>query len=174
MSDRELIVDSDDTYSDTPNVIFVHPEHLDTLRYTQPNSFSGATIRNCPVSKIKTSIIMGMYSSLKQNAKVEIVVYQPIEVMQEYDARTIEAYAKLAGFDDIKTSTVPYVDPASQKQLETLCVSFVKPKKRVVYDNENILSGNVSVASEKEIVSGSNSNTDSGSKNNRSSYRRRK
>lgn len=170
-----LLIDTEDTRdslkSDT--TFYLHPSQLNMLKTISNDQFSSVTIRNTPLDEITPNSLLNIFSKVNTFGKVEIIVYQPLEVMQEIDAKQIEACALLVGFIDTKITDFSYVDK-NNKKINTLCVSFVKPKKRVVYDNDNILSGNVSVASEKEVVSGSNSNTDSGSKNNRSSYRRRK
>ena len=49
--------------------------------------------------------------------------------MQPYEARMIEANAKLAGFTNIQTSTGTFFNEFSNKDDETLVVSFVKPEK---------------------------------------------
>ena len=49
-------------------------------------------------------------------------------VMQEYDAKQVEANAKLAGFTDFVTTACDFTD-ASGKTLKTLMVSCVKPVK---------------------------------------------
>ena len=118
----ELIVDQfdDDVYKD-PGVFYCSPDHLDAIKHIEKNSFTAATIRNCHVTKLTNTIMLGLFYAMKPEARVEITLFQPIEVMQEYDA------AKLAGFDEIRINEADYIDPDSQKQLETLAVSFIKP-----------------------------------------------
>jgi hypothetical protein len=124
----ELIVDQfdDDVYKD-PGVFYCSPDHLDAIKHIEKNSFTAATIRNCHVTKLTNTIMLGLFYAMKPEARVEITLFQPIEVMQEYDAKQIEAVAKLAGFDEIRINEADYIDPDSQKQLETLAVSFIKP-----------------------------------------------
>ena len=57
------------------------------------------------------------------NDKVlEIIVDQPIYVMQELDAGEIEANCKLAGFDDISTESYSFVENynGKEKKIQTL------------------------------------------------------
>ena len=124
----ELIVDQldDEVYKD-PGVFYCSPDHLDAIKHVEKNTFTAATIRNCPVTKLTNTIMLGIFYALKPEARVEITIFQPIEIMQEYDAKHIEAIAKLAGFDEIRINEADYIDPDSQKQLETLAVSFIKP-----------------------------------------------
>jgi len=49
--------------------------------------------------------------------------------MQEYDAKQIEAHAKLAGFDNFETNSEELTDTKTQKKYKTLVVTFEKPVK---------------------------------------------
>ena len=74
---------------------------------------------------------MGILSSLKPNGTVSVLICEPIAVMQPYEARMIEANAKLAGFTDIQTSPDTFFNEFSNQEDETLCVTFRKPEKPV-------------------------------------------
>jgi len=124
---NQLIIDSEDTYKDIENIFYVHPSHLNMLKSISNNQFTSVSIKNSSVDDISAYALMNLFGKLKTGAKVEMIIYQPISVMQEYDAKQIEAVAKLAGFDEIRINEADYIDPDSQKQLETLAVSFMKP-----------------------------------------------
>ena len=49
--------------------------------------------------------------------------------MQEYDAKQIEANAKLAGFTNFETNSFDFVDSKTDKKFKTLAVTFQKPIK---------------------------------------------
>ena len=51
--------------------------------------------------------------------------------MQTYEARMIEANAKLAGFIDIQTSPATFFNEFSNQNDETLCVTFTKPERPI-------------------------------------------
>ena len=51
--------------------------------------------------------------------------------MQPYEAKMIEANAKLAGFVDIQTSPATFFNEFSNQDDETLVVTFTKPEKPV-------------------------------------------
>ncbi len=51
--------------------------------------------------------------------------------MQPYEARMVEVKAKLAGFTDIKTVKGKFFNEFSQKDDETLCITFIKPEKPI-------------------------------------------
>ena len=80
---------------------------------------------------IRPSALLGILSSLKPNGRVSVTLCEPIAVMQPYEARMIEANAKLAGFTDIKTSPGKFFNKFSNQEDETLCVTFTKPEKPV-------------------------------------------
>jgi hypothetical protein len=63
---------------------------------------------------------------LKNKSKVEIVINQPIEVMQELDAKQIISNVELCGFSNIKTSDIKISDEKSKKKYDSLVVSFIK------------------------------------------------
>ena len=124
----ELIVDQfDEELYKEQGVFYCSPDHLEAINHIEKNTFTAYTIRNCPVTKLPNTIMLGLFYALKPEAPVEITIFQPIEIMQEYDAKHIEDIAKLAGFDEIIINEADFIDPDSQKQLEILAISFIKP-----------------------------------------------
>ena len=75
-----------------------------------------------------------------------MIIYQLISIMQEYDAKEIEANALYAGFIDIKINDITYVDK-NQKKIDTLIVSFVKPEKKLPLKNNNEVNNDITVSS---------------------------
>ena len=74
-----------------------------------------------------------------------------------YDENQIEANALFAGFSDVKINEITYVDSKTQRKMETLSVTFIKPERKIPEEynnnknnnnnnNENIVSGNSSVS----------------------------
>ena len=127
---NELIIDSEDTYGGLDNIFYVHPSHLNTIKSLQNNQFTSVTIKNTPVDDITPFFLLNLFTKMKVGATAEIIIYEPVSVMQVYDARQVEANAKLAGFADIKVNERNYVDSVSQKKSDTLAVTFVRPQKR--------------------------------------------
>ena len=109
MEDYELAIDSEDTYLDQPNVFYIHPGRLSTVRCVANNQFSSATIKNSPVNSLTSLNLVAVLEKMKQNAPLEVYIDQPITVMQEYDAKQVEANLKLAGFDEISINSGDYV-----------------------------------------------------------------
>ena len=96
-----------------------------------PEKFDSCEIRNVNVDDIRPSALLGILSSLKQNGRVTVTLCEPIAVMQPYEARMVEANAKLAGFTDIQTYDGTFFNKFSNKEDDTLCISFVKPEKPI-------------------------------------------
>ena len=96
-----------------------------------PEKFDSVDIRNVDVDDIRPSALLGILSSLRPNGTASVLICEPIAVMQPYEAKMIEANAKLAGFTDIQTNPATFFNEFSNKEEETLCVSFTKPEKSI-------------------------------------------
>ena len=73
--------------------------------------------------------LSNLYTTLQSGAEVSIVISQPVAVMQEYDAKQVEANAKLAGFTDISTNSTSYTDPKSKREIDTLEIVLTKTER---------------------------------------------
>lgn len=143
MEDYELVIDSEDSYLEEEGIFYIHPGRLLTLRCVANNQFTACTIKNAPVASLTSLGLVAVLEKLKQNAKVEIYIDQPISVMQEYDAKQVEANLKLAGFDNIKIADGDYLKAG--KKVNTLVVSCIKPVK-----NPNTVEVNVTISKKKK------------------------
>ena len=121
----DLIVDKEDKY-DNQEILFMFPNHLSNLSCVSPNILKSATFKNCPVDVINPYNLTNLFSALKNKSKVEIIINQPIEVMQELDAKQIISNVELCGFSNIKTSDIKISDENSKKKYNSLVVSFIK------------------------------------------------
>lgn len=122
-----LVVDSQDTYLNEAGVFYFHPQRLPLVRFLENESFESATFRNSPVDNLTSLNLSYVLKKLKPNSVVDVIINQPISVMQEYDAKQVEANAKLAGFTSFQIKDYEYkVDNKKQK---TLLVSFERPAK---------------------------------------------
>jgi hypothetical protein len=77
-----------------------------------------------------------MFGTMKVGAVVEITIFQPLTVLQMFDAKTIEANAIFAGFDNVKISETTYIDDKTQRSQETLQVTFIKPASKGLTQQE--------------------------------------
>ena len=128
MSFTELVVDNIEPEEE--DVMYLRPSKLNTSVYLASNIFDQATIRNCPVEKITSSGLAGIFSSLKPLAKINITVFQPIAVMVFYDSKQIEANLKLAGFENIEISDVNIKDQKTGQIIQTQSIEAQKPESK--------------------------------------------
>ena len=128
MSFAELVVDNIEPEED--DAMYLRPSKLNTSVYLASNIFDQATIRNCPVEKITSSGLAGIFSSLKPLAKINITVFQPIAVMVFYDSKQIEANLKLAGFENIEISDVNIKDQKTGQIIQTQSIEAQKPESK--------------------------------------------
>lgn len=125
MSFAEIIVDTIEPKGD--NIMYLLPSKLSTSKYLSHNTFDQATIKNTSVEKITSAGLIGILSSLKPQAKINILVHQPIAVMLSYDAKQIEANLKLAGFENIQISDINIKDEKTGKTIQTQSIEGSKP-----------------------------------------------
>ena len=138
MSYAELLVDTIEPEGE--DIMYLLPSKLSSSRYLASNAFDQATIKNCPVEKITSGGLIGIFASLKPLAKINIIVYQPIAVMLAYDSKQIEANLKLAGFEDIKINDINIKDDKTGKMIQTQSIEATKPEsKRNVNINIQVL-----------------------------------
>ena len=113
------------------NTFYLLPSEMSKSGLLNPERFDSVDIRNVDVDDIRPSALLGILSSLMPNGTVSVLICEPIAVMQPYEAKMIEANAKLAGFVDIQTSPATFFNEFSNSEDETLCVTFTKPEKAV-------------------------------------------
>lgn len=128
MSFAELVVDTEVPKEE--DVMHILPSKLKSSKYLASNIFDLATIRNCPVEKITSGGLTGIFSSLKPLAKINVIVFQPIAVMLFYDSKQIEANLKLAGFENIQTSDITIKDEKTGKMIQTQSIEATKPESK--------------------------------------------
>ena len=130
-SERTLYIDTKDLHLEDENAFTIHPSKLNFLAGFQKEFFDRAFILNTPSGSISSLGLFYIAQTLKQNGELEILVDQPISVMQSLDASEIEANAKLAGFADImKTPFEKFVrDGDRDVKITSVKVSMVKPEK---------------------------------------------
>ena len=123
-----MVIDSKVNKRDE-GIFYLLPSEMSKSGLLNPEKFDSCEIRNVEVDDIRPSALLGILSSLKPNGTVSVLICEPIAVMQPYEARMIEANAKLAGFTDIRTSPATFFNEFSNQDDETLIVTFTKPEK---------------------------------------------
>lgn len=101
-SEKILIVDGMDQHLDQKNSMLIHPKKLNLVNTLEKNSFDQVIIKNTVVDDLTPLSFFNLSLALKDIGSLEVIVYQPISVLQEVDANEIEAKARLGGFTDIK------------------------------------------------------------------------
>ena len=112
-------------------IFYLLPSEMSKSGLLNPEKFDSCEIRNVNVEDIRPSALLGILSSLKPNGRVSVTICEPVAVLQPYGAKMIEANARLAGFTDIKTSPSTFFNEFSNKNDETLCVTFTKPERPI-------------------------------------------
>ena len=125
-----MVIDSKVNKRDE-GIFYLLPSEMSKSGLLNPEKFDSCEIRNVDVDDIRPSALLGILSALKPNGTVSILICEPIAVMQPYEARMIEANAKLAGFTDIQTSPATFLNEFSNQEDETLCVTFTKPERPI-------------------------------------------
>ncbi len=146
-----LVVDTKQSQAqiEDNDVFVVHPSKLNFLGNVGKETFDAGFIQNSPSSDIKTLGLFFLVKILKPNAKLEVIVDQPISVMQGLDASEIEANAKLAGFVDIEQGPCDHtvLDGDKEVTIQTIILTMIRPeslKKNVNIEVETVV--------EKEVI----------------------
>ena len=103
MSKRVLYVDPKDNHNNEDNCLVIHPSHLNMADTFESNTFDKIYINNTKTELLRAKGFFNLAKCLKSKGILEIIVDQPIAVMQNLDAGEIEANAKLGGFIDINS-----------------------------------------------------------------------
>ena len=128
MSLNELIIDTIEP--EEKDAMHIHPSRFNTAKYLSKNIFDRAIIRHSTVDQITSNGLSSIYSCLKPEGKIIIIVHQPIGIMVFYDTKQIEANLKLAGFENIKISDINYEDEISKHEIQTQEIEAEKPESK--------------------------------------------
>ena len=126
--EKTLYVDAIDNHADEENCISIHPSHLNFVNAFDKGAFNKILIKNSPSEFLKAKGLFYIYRTLVDGGVCEIIVDQPIYVMQELDAGEIEANCKLAGFDDVSIQSHSFIENVNgnEKKVQTLKLTMVK------------------------------------------------
>ena len=128
MEERTLYVDSINNHSNEENCISIHPSHLNYIDAFDKEAFNKIIIKNSPLKYLKAKGLFNINRALKSGGICEIIVDQPIMIMQDLDANEIEANCKLAGFNDINTENYSSIENINgiENRIQTLKLVMVK------------------------------------------------
>jgi hypothetical protein len=137
MSDENLIlvIDGEGDYSDNDNIFNLHPDRLVMSKCLASNTFKSCIIKNSATENLTALNLSYVLKSVQPKSICDIFVFQPISVMQEFDAKQIEANAKLAGFTDFQSRMVEIKD--GEKSYRTIRIRCLRPEsKRQIEEKE--------------------------------------
>jgi hypothetical protein len=75
---------------------------------------------------------------MKYQSRIEILVSQPMSVMQALDSKQIEAHCEHVGFENISTEDAVYKDEKNGKEYPTVAVVCFKPNRSGEIDVKKI------------------------------------
>ncbi len=126
-NESELIVGNEPINGD--NIMYILPDNLQSVKFMESNVFDTAIIKDCKVSLITSLSLSYIFRAMKPEGRVEIVISQPVSVLQSLDSKQIEANAEHVGFENISIEDTIYADDKNGRQYPTLSVKFYKPSK---------------------------------------------
>ena len=112
-----LYVDGLDAHEKEKNAMVITPNHLNLADAFQKEVFDKIIVLNSKSDLLTGKAFFNLWRVLKQGGVCEVVVDQPIAVMQQLDAGEIEANGKLGGFSIVTTN--PYDTYVSRKGQQT-------------------------------------------------------
>ena len=126
-NENELIVGKEPINGD--NIMYILPDNLQSIKFIESNIFDSAIIKDCKVSLITTLSLSYIFRAMKPEGRVEIIISQPVSLMQSLDSKQIEANAEHVGFENISIEDTMYVDDKNGRKYPTLSVIFYKPNR---------------------------------------------
>ena len=124
MSKRILYIDPKDNHDKEDNCLVINPSHLNMADTFESNTFDKIFINNTKTELLRAKGFFNLAKCLKSKGALEIIVDQPIAVMQNLDAGEIEANAKLGGFIDINTENCQINNNGTK--LSTIRIKMIK------------------------------------------------
>ena len=112
-----LYVDGLEAHEKENNAMVITPNHINLADAFQKEVFDKIIIQNSKSEFLAGKAFFNLCRTLKSGCICEVIVEQPIAVMQQLDAGEIEANAKLGGFNKIETN--PYETYVTRKGQQT-------------------------------------------------------
>ena len=123
----ELIISKDPVEGE--NTMYITPSNLSSLKFLSSNTFDFCLIKDCPVSSLTSLCLSQIFRVMKYESRIEILVSQPMTVMQALDSKQIEAHCEHVGFENISTEDAIYTDEKKGKEYPTVAVVCYKPNR---------------------------------------------
>ena len=103
--------------------------NLSSIKFIESKTFDSATIKDCKVNSITSLSLSYIFKVMKPEGRVEIIISQPMAVMQTLDSKQIEAHCEHVGFEDISIEDTMYIDEKNEKEYPTVSVVCYKPSR---------------------------------------------
>ena len=123
-----LLIDSKPG-SGNDNVMQLAPSEMSKSGVLNPSKFTSCIIRNTNADDIRPSALLGIFTALQPGASCEIILANPILVMQPYEAKMVMANAKLAGFEGIESHEEEAFNDDAQRNLDITVITMTKPNR---------------------------------------------
>ena len=134
MSENELIIGHDPINGE--NIMYILPDNLSSIKFVESNTFDSVIIKDCKINAITSLSLSYIFRSMKPEGRLEIIISQPITVMQSLDSKQIEAHCEHVGFEDISSENTMYTSEKNNIQYPTISVVCYKPSANK--DNQRI------------------------------------
>ena len=134
MSENELIIGNDPINGE--NIMYILPDNLSSIKFVESNTFDSVIIKDCKINAITSLSLSYIFRSMKPEGRLEIIISQPITVMQSLDSKQIEAHCEHVGFEDISSENIMYTSEKNNVQYPTVSVVCYKPSANK--DNQRI------------------------------------
>jgi len=134
--DMEIIIDNVDNYKGLNGSFYLPSDRMEHLKYLNDESFNYCYIRNTPTEYLTTLNLSYLNQKLKDGTSVEVIIDQPIKVMQRHDERQIKMNALYSGFGTFETKEQKFVEPLTDINYTSLILTFKKEKRVIPIDYE--------------------------------------
>ena len=125
---KTLFIDGKDAHEDDDSCLVIHPSHLLSASTLDDNFFDNVIIKNSPAEYLKAAGLFHIFRALKSGGVLQVIVDQPIFVMQSLDASEIEANCRLAGFMILEKKAILVMKKnGKESKIETSKLTMVKP-----------------------------------------------
>ena len=99
------------------NTMYILPSNLSSLKFLSSNTFDFCLIKDCPVGSLTSLTLSQIFRVMKYESRIEILISQPMSVMQKLDSKQIEAHCEHVGFENISTEDAVYTDKKMEKNI---------------------------------------------------------
>jgi hypothetical protein len=134
METLDIIVDKPENARRFVNNFFLPSDTIEHIKYLNDDKFDGCSIRSTPTEKLTNLLFSYLNQKLKDGGVVEVIIDQPVRVMQTQDERVIRMNATFAGFSDFTVEEQKFVEPLTDINYTSLIMTFKKSKRVIACD----------------------------------------